>query len=262
MERPLEKRARLAFQQQIERIFGAGGFACEEVDDDPPDYVFTIGGVRYGVEATTIPGTVLVRGKCFGVKYLAGTLAKMQDKLEARAKNGGILHGFYLIAVHPPVRRCPAMVTHLENEILRFVKSTQDEREAHGEITYPLELPNGTPAPRDAVKMATIWKLPKKKDALRILTAYVGRDEPAQEDACAVFREAVVSKAAKLRKNKYPKPWILLLLHDNPFVNAGIYRERCEKFKGLEEFHSIFIARCSGSDSYFLTGPWKEQARQ
>lgn len=262
MERREERLARLAFQQQIERIYGADGFDWEQVDDDPPDYFFTIDGVKYGVEATTIPGTVLVRGIPEPIMKTRGMLADMERNLEAKARNEGVLHGFYWVGVHNPVRRSREMVTHLKSEILRFVESTQDEREASHEITYPLKLPDGTPAPPGAVRMATIRKLPKKKDALRIQTTYVGREERAQEEACTRLKEAVVSKAAKLRKNNCPKPWILLLLHAHDFAEAEIYRERCEEFKGLEEFHSILIARPSGSGSYFLTGPWKEQARQ
>lgn len=266
-ESPQEREARICFEEYLVRHFGRRSVQYWVVEHDPPDYVFEIRGVKYSVEATTIVNKVEVR-KANGNRGKVSSMAlrrnakKLEKQLQQACGKSGLLRGYYVVALDPPLHPSAGR-KHISEPALEYVRRTKGLKQADPcDIRLPRRrLPDGTETGIPGRRIASIKKISMRRDLLQVLPPpQAAWEEPAREEATSRLQNVIAEKAEKLCSNDAPEPWILLVLHRDPFVEHTFYKEVVSGLSGVDQFHSIFIARNS-QQGYFLSGPWREQQR-
>ncbi len=264
-ETPQEKEARTCFEKHLVRRFGRRSVQYWVVEHDPPDYLFEIRGLKYSVEATTIVNEVEVRkvngnrGKVPSMA-LSGNAERLERELQQVTAKSGILRGYYVLALALPFDPS-ATRKHISDPALEYVRRTKGVKQADlCEIRLPpRRLPDGTETGIPGRRIASIKKISMRRDLLQVLPPpQAAWAQPAREEATSRLQNVIAEKAEKLCSNDAPEPWILLVLHRDPFVEHTFYKQLVSGLSGVDQFHSIFIARNS-QQGYFLSGPWREQ---
>lgn len=254
-----ERAARICFSSHLQRRFPGEPVTCEVSDIDPPDYILTVGGIQYSVEAVCLFDEVQVGEKAQPSESLRAMAMALERQLMEAVSDRGALQGFYVVDFgYPPCARRDRRF--IKDAALEYIERTRGLESAGSEDIWPppKRLPGGFEYQLRTNPLATIAKLSRERDLIQVVqptrTAWL---ECAKEEAVRALNSVIATKTGKLRQAAAPKPWILLTLHRHPFVAHTFYRQRLADLLRTDEFESIFIAK-GGGEGYFLIGPWAE----
>jgi hypothetical protein len=227
-----EEFAKEAFGRFLSR---AGGASAQWQDGpDPPDYFLTWGASRFAVEVTQVMEQLDLGAKPLPYRGMARALKSFTERLQAKAKEAGVLHGTYMLDLSP----IPNLASHeaiLTDQILRFLASPP----APGHASWT-PLLQGVDGP--------IVQIMKLSDAGAVICEIVGGSgakwgRQIVEESSGLILGALGVKADRLKE--VPGAHILLLIDEYHYA-PGEYWQAVVAAAGVLQSRFHTIARIHG----------------
>jgi hypothetical protein len=213
----------------------------ERPPSDPPDYYFTVKGIRYAVEATSIWEHIEKESKSHPMRTFVTAHSNLARTVEKEARSKGVLRGGYLISVSDVMVNLGGCGNILKSKLLDYVESTRDMDSAPEKIVW---------SDRFGCALCSITKVRSKKDEITIASTLPGVNMAGvPRDACRLLEERIREKTGKL--SEVPAPKVLLIYHAYGLVDSSCYRECVMENGLLESLAAIFVVD-SATSGYIL----------
>lgn len=232
---------------------------------DPPDHFLTVASATFAVEVTQLFGEVGTdAGASMGDEQYEASMRRVCEAIGQAAIEEGILGGFYLAHFLGPFGRFRRTRKLIIERVLEYIRDAQGATTAPSRVIFAEvaeEMENlGFNAEMVAEAMGRRWihgscsirKHGGSPDMVHCVTGARERvmwEGQVLAEACRQPQEAVCEKRRRLAGVGEAK--ILLLLHQWPMTDAGIYRGCVKALRFLDSFHSIFVVE-TVDNGYFL----------
>ena len=199
-----------------------------------------------------------------GDEQYEASMVRVCDQIREAAIEEGILRGLYLIHFVGPFGEFRRASRLIIGRALEYITVKQGATTAPGRVVFAEvaermkergfspEMIVETVSDQLIAGSCSIAKLGGSPDAIHCVTSARSRwmwEGQVLAEACRMLQKAVSEKKGKLAG--IGEAQILLLLHQWPMVDAGVYRGCIKALRFLDCFHSIFVVETE-DEGYFL----------
>jgi len=201
----------------------------EDVPQDPPDCLLTIGDEVFAVEITAIVEKIETPRGTVARKGVDDSAEKIIAEVQNQALAEGILKGTYQVTfAHVMIDFYP-FLKQIKKELLDFIRNTHTDTTSVKSIRI------------EHIDRCSIQKTSSK--GARVVMPFTPFSMKWEGDvpieACKVLNERITEKAHKIWHSEAAK--ILILISENPFLSMGDYRNCLHNLADIDFFHTIFI---------------------
>ncbi len=240
MKREDEELCRSMFDVHLLTLFEREEIKWTPVErrDEPPDFYLELAGNKYAVEVTSLIEKMRTGAKG-EVPYLSALfpLKELVDRVSDRAKQGGHLHGGYLVVFKEPFENFAKIKNRLETDLLAYIMNSKNENSSPELTIYEKH-----------GQKCTITKVHNQADEVRMFWHRGGINvDGIEADICRLAKERLHEKEYRLRN--IPRPKIVLLYDLYGFGEYSLsnptLRKRCAEALAdqLRSLKALFIIR-------------------
>ena len=196
--------------------------------EEPPDYYLWVEGQKFAVEVTSIVEMLPLEPNPVSSVGVSSALRTFVDKIEAQAKQQGILQGVYVISLQP-LHHFQQVKDLLSRLLLQYIRETRSVDKAPSQVVFQ--------------QRHARWAIQKiagggDNNYVGEIISFDGKWEgEAFQELCVLIQRALSTKATKLRR--LTLPIILLLLDRYHYVDPPEWQACVQRLFGCQQFHTV-----------------------